>query len=258
MKRPGLDLSVLTIVVALVAFLGFWLLRLGTSSGELNAGLQVVALIAGLVLFVGAAIFLFRADRTAPAASAVEIGQPALARFLFTSVRSAPLWLGIRLYLGYEWFEAGRNKLGDPAWMEGGLALRGFWERAVSIPEQGRPPITYDPYREYIQFMLDQGWYDWFAKLVAVGEVLIGIGLVLGALTGIAAFSGALLNMSFMLAGTVSTNPVLFTLSILLVLAWRVAGQIGLDRWLLPALGVPWRSSPPASPRIDSLAPRAT
>ncbi len=40
-------------------------------------------------------------------------------------------------------------------------------------------------------------------------------------------------------AGTVSTNPVLFILATWLVLAWRVAGYWGLDRWVLPALGVP-------------------
>ena len=106
--------------------------------------------------------------------------------------------------------------------------------------------------------MLDNQWYDWFAKLVAVGEVLIGIGLILGALTGIAAFFGALLNMSFMLAGTVSTNPVLFTLSILIILAWRVAGLIGLDRWLLPALGVPWRPAPAAATTTPRRAVPAT
>ena len=88
--------------------------------------------------------------------------------------------------------------------------------------------------------MLDNEWYTWFAKVIAVGEVLVGIGLIVGALTGIAAFFGALMNMSFMLAGSASTNPVLFTLSVLIILAWRVAGLIGLDRWLLPALGAPW------------------
>jgi len=50
------------------------------------------------------------------------------------------------------------------------------------------------------------------------------------------------MNMSFMLAGSASTNPVLFTLAIGLILGWKVAGYYGLDRWLLPALGVPWRS----------------
>ena len=58
---------------------------------------------------------------------------------------------------------------------------------------------------------------------------------------GIAAFFGALMNMSFLLAGTVSTNPVLFFAGILLILAWKNAGYIGIDRFLLPALGTPWK-----------------
>ena len=64
--------------------------------------------------------------------------------------------------------------------------------------------------------------------------------LLFGALTGIAAFFGAFMNMSFLLAGSASTNPVLFTFAIGLILAWKVAGYYGVDRWLLPMLGVPW------------------
>ena len=228
------------LVVAILAFVGFWLLRVGTNSEEFSAGAQIVALLVGAVLFVVALVMLYRDYRAAPVADDVQIAEPTLAHFLFTSARSAPLSLGAPLYLGYEWFDAGRHKLSDGAWMNGGAARRGYWERAVSTPEGGRPPITYGFFREYIQYMLDNGWYDWFAKVIVFGELLVGIGLILGALTGIAAFFGALMNMSFMLAGSASTNPILFTLSILIILAWRVAGLIGLDRWLLPALGAPW------------------
>ena len=228
------------VIVAALAFVGFWLFRVGTDSDAFGAGAQAVALIVGLVMFVAAAVILYRDDEVVAGDRAVEVGQPRLARFLFASVRSAPLWLGERLYLGYEWLDAGRHKLGEAAWMNGGAALRGYWERAVAIPEQGNPPISYGFYREYIQYMLDHHWYEWFAKVIVFGELLVGIGLIVGALTGIAAFFGALMNMSFMLAGSASTNPVLFTLSILIILAWRVAGLIGLDRWLLPALGAPW------------------
>jgi thiosulfate dehydrogenase [quinone] large subunit len=49
------------------------------------------------------------------------------------------------------------------------------------------------------------------------------------------------MNMSFLLAGSASTNPVMFTLAVGLMLAWRVAGYYGLDRYLLPMLGTPWR-----------------
>jgi thiosulfate dehydrogenase [quinone] large subunit len=73
------------------------------------------------------------------------------------------------------------------------------------------------------------------------GEIAVGLGLVFGVLTGFAAFFGALMNMSFLLAGSASTNPVMFTLAVGLILAWRVAGHYGLDRYLLPLLGVPWR-----------------
>jgi len=47
--------------------------------------------------------------------------------------------------------------------------------------------------------------------------------------------------MSFLLAGTVSTNPVLFLAAVFLILASKNAGYIGVDRFLLPALGTPWQ-----------------
>ena len=75
---------------------------------------------------------------------------------------------------------------------------------------------------------------------MVIGELLVGVALIAGVLVGIAAFFGALMNMSFMLAGSASTNPILFTLSIAMMLAWKVAGYIGVDRVLLPRLGAPW------------------
>jgi thiosulfate dehydrogenase [quinone] large subunit len=56
--------------------------------------------------------------------------------------------------------------------------------------------------------------------------------------------------MSFLMAGTVSTNPVLFFAGILLILAWKNAGYLGIDRFLLPALGTPWKQpmTAPAAP----------
>ena len=44
------------------------------------------------------------------------------------------------------------------------------------------------------------------------------------------------MNMSFLVAGSSSSNPVLFTLAIGLILAWKVAGYYGVDRYLLPML----------------------
>lgn len=119
--------------------------------------------------------------------------------------------------------------------MDGGVALKGFWTNAVSIPEGGRPPIAFDWYRSFLQTLLDAEAYTWFAKLIAVGEVMIGIALIVGALVGVAAFFGAFMNWNFMMAGSASTNPLLFVIAIALLLAWRVSGYIGLDYVLFNA-----------------------
>jgi thiosulfate dehydrogenase [quinone] large subunit len=95
--------------------------------------------------------------------------------------------------------------------------------------------------RSFLQFLLDHNSYVWFAKLVAVGELLVGIALILGIFVGIAAFFGGLMNFNYMLAGTTSTNPMLFLLAVLLMLAWKTAGYWGLDRFALRWLGTPWK-----------------
>jgi thiosulfate dehydrogenase [quinone] large subunit len=77
--------------------------------------------------------------------------------------------------------------------------------------------------------------------LVSWGEFLVGVALILGIFAGLAAFFGAFMNMNYLLAGAVSTNPILLVIAVLLMLAWKTAGWWGLDRWILPALGMPWQ-----------------
>lgn len=178
-----------------------------------------------------------------------ELRDPGIVRLVFGSTWLAPLWLVARLYLGYQWLLAGSHKVwGADRWIAvpgaDGLALKGYWERAVAIPEQGSPPIRFDWYRDFLSFMLDHGWYHWFSWVIAIGEVAVGILLIVGAFVGIAALAGAFMNFNFMLAGSASTNPLLFLIAVLVLLGWKAAGWIGVDRWLLPALGTPWQPVP--------------
>jgi thiosulfate dehydrogenase (quinone) large subunit len=170
------------------------------------------------------------------------VQDPPLARFLFADTRAGWLWLLVRLWLGYKWIDAGWHKVTDPAWTQTGESILGFWTRAVAIPETGRPAISFDWYRAFLQMMIDLDAQRFMGPVIAYGELLIGVALVLGLFTGIAAFLGGFLNWNFMMAGTASTNPVLFALAIFLILAWKVAGYIGLDYYLLPMLGTPWRA----------------
>ena len=129
---------------------------------------------------------------------------PALARALLADERLAWLWLVPRVGLGWLWFEAGRHQL----------------QRRVGIGDLGGSPIT---------------------QVLAVAQTLAGIALILGAFVGLAAFTGRMLGSGLLPATTGVVTPLLFTVVIVLVLAWKTAGWIGLDRWLLPLIGMPWR-----------------
>lgn len=168
-----------------------------------------------------------------------EIPGPPLAHFLFKDTRAAWLWLPLRLYLGWSWLQHGLEKVTNPAWTESGQALAGFWGNAVTTDP--KPVITVPWYREFIETMLGAQAYTWFSDLVVYGEMLVGVALILGAFTGIAAFFGAFMNWNYIMAGSASSNALLLAIAVGLMLAWKVSGRIGLDRWLLPLLGTPWR-----------------
>ena len=155
---------------------------------------------------------------------------------LFNHPMAGLIWLPVRVWLGYQWIQAALHKLESAAWMQTGTALKGFWAGAVSIPAQGTPAIHYAWYRAFLQYMLSTQQYVWFAKFVAIGEMLIGVALILGMFTAFAAFMGGLMNFNFLLAGSASVNPVFLLISVLLVLAWKVAGYFGLDYFIIPFL----------------------
>lgn len=191
--------------------------------------------------------------------TATQIPEPPIARFLFADTRMAWFWLIVRLYVGYEWLTAGWEKLtgtdltfgqtfGDHSaasqWVfnsHTGQAISGFVQGAL-VKATGAHPAVQDWYASFLKTFV-QPYPEFWAYLITFGEVAVGLGLIVGALTGIAAVFGMVMNLNYLLAGTVSTNPILGFLAILLILAWRVAGYYGVDRYLLPLLGTPWTGS---------------
>ena len=170
-----------------------------------------------------------------------HIEDPPFVRTLFSDPTLAWIWLIARVYIGYQWITSGWGKFNNPAWVDSGDALKGFLERVVVVPETGRAAISFDWYRSFIQTLLDTESYTWFAKVIVAGELLVGLALILGAFVGIAAVFGGVMNFNFMLAGTASSNPVMFGLAVLLIMAWKTAGYYGLDYYVLRFLGTPWK-----------------
>lgn len=155
--------------------------------------------------------------------------------FLFSHVNASSLWLVVRVYLGSTWLQAGVSKLADAGWRSG-QELKGFWAWVVYTPAGPHPQVAYSWYHDLLQSMLIHHTYSWFAWVITFGELSVGILLILGLFTGLAAFAGAGLNLLYLFAGSAGINPVMLILSIFLLMAWRVSGYYGVDRFILPAL----------------------
>jgi thiosulfate dehydrogenase [quinone] large subunit len=156
-----------------------------------------------------------------------ELQEPRWARFLFASTTGGWLWLVVRLYLVSVFLPSGWGKLTSGNWLFGdGSPILGMVSGAVSDPS------TPTWYSSFLQNVVMPN-ASLFATLVALGEFAVGVALLVGFLTGFAAFGGVFLNANFVLAGSLGVNPVMIVLGTLLVVAWRNAGWIGLDRWFL-------------------------
>jgi thiosulfate dehydrogenase [quinone] large subunit len=168
------------------------------------------------------------------------ITDPPVTQTLFGKVGWAWIWILPRLYVGWAWLQAGWGKLTNPAWVgaQAGTALSGFVNGALA-KATGAHPAVQSWYAAFLQSSILPNVGSW-SYVVAFGETMVGIGLILGAFTGIAAFFGIFMNLNYLMAGSISVNPILLVISIFLVLAWKTVGWWGVDRWLLPALGTPW------------------
>lgn len=198
------------------------------------------ALLALFVIALVLAFVRYAGERSALAPRMDEaFPEPSISRFFLGSGSSAPMWFVLRMDVGATWLSAGLEKIRSPLWGTSGTAMKGFVGAALKQTSGANPGV--------------QGWYAWFLQHVVLnapglfsfvitwGEFLVGVGVLFGVLTGIAAAFGVLMNLNYLLAGTVSINPILGAFALFLVLSWRVCGWIGGDRWLLPALGLPWK-----------------
>ena len=151
-----------------------------------------------------------------------------IVKWLRESKISAGILLVFRVILGYTFLTAGFHKL------SAGFDASGFLKGAIANPVKGpEGDILYSWYVSFLKgFALPN--VDIFNTIVPMGEFLIGIGLILGTLTTAAAFFALVMNFSFMLAGTVSSNPQDVFLGGIILFSGYNAGRYGLDRWGIP------------------------
>ncbi|MEH7234560.1 DoxX family membrane protein [Bacillus sp. JJ1562] len=142
--------------------------------------------------------------------------------------KMAVIWTVLRIWLGIQWIEAGFHKI------TGGFDAGGFLQGALAKAGGEHPAVA--------------GWYATFLEgfalpnveiinvLIPWGEFLVGLGLIVGAATIPALLAAGFMNLNFLLAGTVSTNPVLYTVTVILLFAGAATYYYGVDRFAVPYL----------------------
>lgn len=151
--------------------------------------------------------------------------------FLRKQVYAAGLLLVLRIYVGWMWLTSGWSKL------TGEFDATGFLSNAVNKPvlDRATNELIYPNFTAFLNLVaLPNAKIINF--LIPLGETLVGLGLILGALTTAAAGFGLLMNFMFLFAGTVSTNPWMILLGGLVMSAGANAGKFGVDYYLLPLL----------------------
>ncbi|MEH7333066.1 DoxX family protein [Neobacillus drentensis] len=136
----------------------------------------------------------------------------------------------LRLYLGWQWLNAGWGKISS-----GNFDASGFLGGAVKNMSGEHPAVQ--PWWGNFLKEVAIPYVDLFNVMVPWGEFLVGLGLILGIFTSLSLLMGLTMNFAYMLSGTTSTNPQMVLLGLIILAAGMNAGKLGLDRWLTPYLG---------------------
>jgi uncharacterized membrane protein YphA (DoxX/SURF4 family) len=176
------DARRLVVPVAIVAAVLLFFLINPWVKIEPGSTLSTIVTVAFWILAI-AVIVLMYIDSRDPEAPMVEVESPRFAKYLFGNTRAGLFWLPIRLFVGFAWLTAGWGKLTGTGWTDGGSRLLGYGRTRSPSPRSGHPPITYDWYRTFIQWLIDNNAQTWMGWVIPIGETLVGLGLLFGALT---------------------------------------------------------------------------
>jgi thiosulfate dehydrogenase [quinone] large subunit len=156
-------------------------------------------------------------------------------------------WLALRLWLGYEWLLHGIDKVTGPGaakWIgaDAGAGVAGFLKGAIAkspIGEGFDPTKTpHPPVAEWYAILARDVFLpnaQIFSYMVAFGELLVGIALLIGIFSRFSSVMAVLMALAFLLAGSTSGGlPILLTVGLALSFAGPTVGLFGIDYFARP------------------------
>lgn len=142
----------------------------------------------------------------------------------FRSLLASPAWLLLRLYLASVWLQFGIGKIRG-GWLDGD-GLHGL----LGTVAAGQTPAPFPFYARVAELLVSTG----MDRVLSVAMPLLEVGVALAFITGVmlvpAAAAATLLNVNLVLSGVASIHfdGRIIAMQLLLLLAWRVAGYLGL------------------------------
>ena len=184
---------------------------------------------------------------TVKTAVTTVIGEPAkrsnlqVWEALKASKLAALAWTAMRVWLGVMWIQAGSAKLwgAEAAGFlhNGGAGVAGF-------AAHGTP--AYSWWGSFLHsFVVPNA--GWIGVLIAVAEFAIGVALVAGLFTRIAALGSLALLFTYVMSGTASVCAFYAAIAIVVLVMWRTASWIGADGLIA---GYRQRHSEPLTSRL--------
>lgn len=142
----------------------------------------------------------------------------------------------LRVYLGVLWVIASSDKV-----FKSDFNAIGMIKGAIALPLANKPGnpgnYVYGWFTDFLKATTQGGTNAGpFNFLVPYGELLVGIGLIVGCFTLAANFFGLMMGFTYLLCGSLSNIPTLIILGFIIMMGGFNASKIGLDYWVTPFL----------------------
>jgi len=156
------------------------------------------------------------------------IGKQAIAllRWPFTNRLSSPIWLALRLYIAWIWFQMSMGKF-QAGWLTSDPVGQMF-----KLIEKGTIAVPLPFYRGVAGALLDAGISPMISHSMPFLEMAVALSLATGVLVPAAAVGAILLNINIVLSGigTPAFDGPIIAAELLFVMSYRVVGGIGFER----------------------------
>ena len=169
-------------------------------------------------------------------------------RWPFINKFAAPIWLALRLYIAWIWFQMSMGKF-QAGWLTSDPVGQMF-----KLIEKGTIAVPLPFYRGVAGALLDAGVSPMISHSMPFLEMAVALSLATGVLVPAAAVGAILLIINIMLSGigTPAFDGPIIAAQVLMVMSYRVVGGIGFERLAQRILSAALRLVRPArKPALD-------